>query len=236
MDDGDFFAAVGLGVLERVAAHAQAPFARHHRHRLRHRLGVVADLEGVIHPDVQPFGVLADDDEIDAFVAAPGDDCLRRPHVGVQLEHLAQGDVDGAVAVAHRRGERSLEAQLGAADRVERRVGERRAGVLDAGHPAQLLVPIERRAEGAQHVERRLRDLGTDAVAADQRRRAPAHGSPGVSALTARVRAVHGSSPSPRATVRHSTRPVRTSTMTTVNSAMATGWSVRAPGSPTVRR
>src|SRR5204863_3702573 len=153
--------------------------------------------------------------------ASARDHRLRGADVGVQLEHLAQRDVDGAVAVAHRRGKRPLEAQLGAADRVERRVGERRAGVLDAGHAAQLLVPVERGAEGAEDVERGLRDLGTDAVAADQGGGAPAHGSPGVSALTARVSAVHGLSPSPRAMVRHSTRPTRTSTITMASSAVA---------------
>src|SRR5207248_1100789 len=73
-----------------------------------------------------------------------------------------------------------------------------------------------------QHLQRCLRDLGSDSVAGDQRRLAR-HGSPGVRLFTAPVSADQGSSPSPRAVVRKPRRPVRTSTITIVSSAVAGG-------------
>src|SRR5207244_556905 len=142
----------------------------------------------------------------------------------------------------HRRRERALEREPGAADRVEGGVGERGAGLFDGAHPAVLLVPRDLHSQTVQHLQRRLRDLGSDSVAGDQRRLAR-HGRPGVRFFTARVSADQGSSPSPRAVVRNPTRPVRASTIPTVNSAAANGWSGRpaaaeppAPPRPTFRR
>src|SRR2546427_6099166 len=86
---------------------------------------------------------------------------------------------------------------------------------------AVLLVPVERDPEGVEHLQSHLGDLGPDAITGDEGR-LTRHGSPGVRLFTARVSAVHGSSPSPRATVRKPTRPVRTSASTTVSSAVAT--------------
>src|SRR5205814_3354847 len=126
------------------------------------------------------------------------------------------------VSAAYRRGERALEREPGAADRVERGVGERRAGLLDGAHPAVLLVPLDPYPQTVQHLQRCLRDLGSDSVAGDQRRLAR-HGSPGVRLFTAPVSADQGSSPSPRAVVRNPRRPVRTSTITIVSSAVAGG-------------
>ena len=224
MHDGDPLPPVRLRVVEGVAADPRAAVPRHHRHRLRHRLGVVPHLERVVEPDVQPLGVLPDDDEVDLLVAAARDDRLHGPHVGVEVELLPQRDGDRAVAAAHGRRERAFEREPGAPDRVERRVGQRGARLFHRAHAAELLVPIERRAHRAEHLQRRLRDLGADPVARDQRRLSR-HGNPGVRLFTARTNAVQGSSPSPRATVRQPTWPVRTSTSTIESSALPT-----APG------
>src|SRR5579883_2187182 len=84
---------------------------------------------------VEVFGVLAHHDEIDAregrahALPAPG-----RAHVGVEVEGLAQGDVDAAVArAADLRLERALERHAIAADRGEERIGNRRAELLEGG-------------------------------------------------------------------------------------------------------
>src|SRR5439155_19208389 len=74
--------------------------------------------------------------------------------------------------------------------------------------------------QGFEHLERCLCDLGPDAAPADERRFAP-HGSPGVTLFLARPSELQGSSPSPRATVRPSILPKRTSTIAIDNSAVA---------------
>ena len=70
---------------------------------------------------VQPLGVFADDDEIDVGVrhvdAGQG---AHRPDAGVEVEFLAQPDVDRAEALADRRGARAFEGDAIAADEVER--------------------------------------------------------------------------------------------------------------------
>src|SRR5205085_225492 len=166
--------------------------------------------------------VLAHDDQVHVDVAAARHDRLDGAHVRIQLELLAQRHVHRAVPPAHGRGERALEREPGAADRIERRLRQRRARLFHGAHPTVLLVPVELDFQRVEHRQGRLGNLGPDSVAGDEGRLTP-HGSPGVRLLTARVSAVQGSSPSPRATVRNPTRPVRTSTITTVSSAVAIG-------------
>ena len=109
----------------------------------------------VLDADVQPFGVLADQHEVEVLVAPAGNDRVRRAHVGVEVERLAQRDVDRAVAFADRRLERTLERELGALDRVERRVGNRIAVARDAGHAGDLRVPLDVGARRFEDAHRR---------------------------------------------------------------------------------
>src|SRR5439155_21403645 len=172
------------------------------------------------------------DDQVDVGELAARDDGLDRAAIGVQLELLPQRPGHRAVATAQGCREGALEREAGAADALERRIGERRAGLLDGRHPAVLLIPVELCPQGFEHLEGRLCDLGPDAVAADERR-VPPHGSPGVTLFIARPSELQGSSPSPRATVRHSIRPKRTSTIAIDNSAVALcGGACSAPVSP----
>src|SRR5207249_4745938 len=138
-----------------------------------------------------------------------------------QLELLAQRHVHRPVPIAHRCGQRTLESQSGAPDRIEGGVGERGPRPVHRAHPAVLLIPIEGDPERIEDVQSRSGDLGADSVAGDEGRLAR-HGNPGVRFFIALVSAVHGSPPSPHATVRKPTRPLRTSAMTTVSSAVAT--------------
>ena len=85
---------------------------------------------------VHVFGVLAEDDHVhssgsldragDAGVLA------HRPHAGVQVEHLAQGDVQAAEAAADRRGERAFDGHDELAQRVEGLLGHVVAAVQPA--------------------------------------------------------------------------------------------------------
>ena len=146
-----------------------------------------------------------------------------RPHVGVEIELLPQRDIHRPITAADWSREGTLETEPGPANGIECRIGKRSAGIVDSRHAAELLVPIERHAERIQRLQRRLRDLGPDAVTPDQRGFAATQGKPGVRFFTARVRAVQASSPSPRAVVRHPTLPIRVSISTTDNSARAFG-------------
>ena len=93
---------------------------------------------------VQVLGVLADDDQVDVLVARlDALDGLRGSEVRVQVERLAQGDVDRSEALADGRRDWSLEGHAGLADRVEHRLGERRAVSRDLGLAGVDAAPIE---------------------------------------------------------------------------------------------
>ena len=88
---------------------------------------------------------------------------------GVEVERLAEVDVDAAEAGADGRGDRGLEGHLGAAARFDHAVGDRGAELghdVDAG---LLLVPVDRDAGGLDAHLGGLGQLRPDAVAADER-------------------------------------------------------------------
>ena len=71
----------------------------------------------VLEPGVQVFGVLADDHQVD--VGKPRGDAGQVAHgteIGVQVQRLAQTDVDAGEAFRNRRGHRTLECDLRAPD------------------------------------------------------------------------------------------------------------------------
>src|SRR6185312_5825360 len=141
---------------------------RDDRHRLRRGARIVADADVVLDADVQPLGVLANEDDVEIAVAAARNDRVGGADVGVEIERLAERDVDRPVAFADRRLQRPLERKLGALDRIERAVGDRVAVPRHAGHAGDLGVPLDRRAGGGKDASRCLRDRRTDAVAGNQ--------------------------------------------------------------------
>ena len=77
---------------------------------------------------VEILGVLAHDDQIDVLEAARhAGQVLDRPQVGVEIERLAQPDVDAGEALADRRGHRPLQRDLVPLDRLEQRRRQRLA-------------------------------------------------------------------------------------------------------------
>ena len=81
---------------------------------------------------VEVLGVLADDDQVDVVEArAHASIGLARPHLRVEVERLAQADVDRAEAAADRRRDRALERDAGA--RGSSRASARAAGCRRAG-------------------------------------------------------------------------------------------------------
>ena len=120
-------------------------------------------------PGVEVLGVLADDHDVGlgearahALVGLAGADA------GVEVELLAEGDVDRAEARAHRGGRRALDGDPALADRVERAVGERVALRLVDVDAGVLEVPVELDSGGLEHAPRGLRELGPGAVARDE--------------------------------------------------------------------
>jgi hypothetical protein len=119
---------------------------------------------------VQVLRVLADDHEVDLVEA--GADALvglARPDLPVQVEALAQADVDRAEALSDGRRDRALERDTGGADGVQRLVRERIAAVLGHGLFARLAhVPVELDARRLEHAAGRLGQLGAGSVTGDE--------------------------------------------------------------------
>ena len=73
---------------------------------------------------VDVFGVLAEDDDVHPLGMRDGrrraGEVAHRPHARIEIEHLAQRDVEAADAAADRRGQRTLDRDLVGADGLER--------------------------------------------------------------------------------------------------------------------
>ena len=160
----DLVPAVGDRVLE---GEAGDPLRRRAGDDLDALGGVVAD--HVLDAGVQVLGVLADDDQVDVLVARV--EALHRAgraEVGVQVERLAERDVDAAEAAADRGRDRALERDLVAPDRLEDVVRERRPVLRDGRLAGLDRLPFEADAGRIEDAGGRLRQLRTDAVAGDQ--------------------------------------------------------------------
>ena len=123
----------------------------------------------VLEAAVQAFGVFADDDQVDVFVARrhaghrPG-----RPIVGVQLQLLPQLDVDAAKAGAAGRRGRAFERGVGVLHGGERFRRQRRADCIERRLAGEVRFPFEIEARGVDDTLRSRGDFGADAVAGDE--------------------------------------------------------------------
>jgi hypothetical protein len=165
----DLLAAGGDGVFEGILQQPAAALARVDAGGHRHSVRVVVDLHVVLVADVEAFQVLAHDHEVDVVVAAARNEGACRAQIRVELERLAQAHVRRTVAAAGRRLERALQRKARAANAVEHGRGQRVAGLLHAGQARDLAVPLEGGAERVEREQRGVDDLGTDAVAGNQR-------------------------------------------------------------------
>ena len=111
---------------------------------------VVADRDVVLEGDVEPLQVLPHQDQVDVLVPPTRQHGSYRAEVGVKPEFFPEAHVDRAEAAADWCGQGSFEREPGAADAVDRGLGQRVALLLERGHAALLHVPGERRAE---HIE-----------------------------------------------------------------------------------
>ena len=155
------------GHLEGVARDPFTAGARNHHLRLR-GLAIVDDAG--IGREIGALRVLANGNDVDVFEAGLG---ARHgdhgPNVGVEIELLAQRHVDGTKTLAHRRGQRPLEADPVAGDGLERRVRNQVTGAVE-GHQAGLgAFVLQSRVHRVEHTQRGVHDFGTDAVTGDDR-------------------------------------------------------------------
>jgi hypothetical protein len=118
---------------------------------------------------VEVLGVLAHDDEVRVGKSRAHPLVgLAGPDARVEVELLAQGDVDRAVARADRGGGRALDGDAPLADRGERSIRERVALLLVHVDARVLEVPVELDARGLEYSPGRLRELRPGAVARDE--------------------------------------------------------------------
>src|SRR4029079_7159192 len=108
----------------------------------------------------------AQHEQVDVVEACPNTLVgLARTHLCVEVERLAEADVDGAEAAADRSRDWPLERDAGAPHRVERRLGQRVAAELVHHVGAGLLdVPGELDAGGLDNTSSRLPQPGTGAL------------------------------------------------------------------------
>ena len=122
----------------------------------------------VLDPGIEVLGVLADDHQVDTFVArshAGDGDC--RPQVRVEVELLTQPHVHAAEARAHRGGDGAFDGHLRVFHGVDDGLGQRGAVLfhhVGAGFHVDPFDLNARRCHG--HLGRR-HDLGADPVAGD---------------------------------------------------------------------
>src|SRR4051794_5439036 len=162
---GDALASVRARVLERELRDARRGAFGDDLDRLDH-----ARDHFVFESAVQVLGVLAHDDDVDVFEAR--DDVrhrLDRPQIRVEIERLAQPDIDRREAGADRRRDRTFERDLVAEDRFKhlgrQRIAEARYG-LGAD---EVLFPFDVDAGAFDDRDDRGSDFGADAVTGQQR-------------------------------------------------------------------
>ena len=167
VDAGDLAAVVGQGKGEGELGDALG-------------LGAGDDLERlddagdglVLKARVLALGVLTDDAEVDVLVAGlVAGDVLDQDDRGVDVEFLAEGDVEGLVAGALDGSVKdTLETQLVALQRGDR-LAEELLGVLAARlHAGDIdLLPLNGNIVGLEDGLDRLRNLSTDTVTCDRK-------------------------------------------------------------------
>jgi len=158
------FLVAAVGVLEGVFGDAHATGLGSDLHRRDH-----AGDDFVFDAAVEALGVLADDDQVDAFVsgldAGHGADGADG---GVEVELLAQLHVNALEALADGRGDGALEGDLVGLDGGERPLGQDVVvPLVEGGGAGGELDPVDGQTRGVDDAAGGGGDLRADAVAGD---------------------------------------------------------------------
>ncbi len=165
VDDGDLSAPFLTGQLEGELDDALGPFAGDDAHRLRTLVVIAALLTGT---RVHPFSVFTHRDDVDVVVTAAGAlEGEHGTHVGVEVELLAQGDVDGGETATDRGGERPFQGDLVLLNQVECGLGQQLAVFLQRHQTGVRVFVFEVTTGVGQDLDGGFDDAGADAVARD---------------------------------------------------------------------
>ena len=133
-----------------------------------HQLSQLGDLGralGELDAGVQVLGVLARDHEVDVAVARTvarhGE---ARAHAGIQVEVLAKRHVDAAETGTNRRGDGTLDGDLGLCHGIEHMLGQRRVILVHHARAGIHHLPGDLHARGLHHAAHGVRDLGSNAI------------------------------------------------------------------------
>jgi hypothetical protein len=96
----------------------------------------------VLEPGIEVLGVLAHDDQIDAWNRAARRQVPHRPEIRVEVERLAQADVHAREPVADRRGHRPFQRHLVAPDGSSSSTGSGRRP-FDREHAGVVALPLD---------------------------------------------------------------------------------------------
>src|SRR6266516_732652 len=152
-----------------------------------HRVGL-RTAGPTLHARIHVFDVLAEDHDVElvrlAHRAGHAGEVAHGADAGVEVEQLAQGDIEGADAAAHGGGARALDGDAVLADGLEGCVGQPAAGLFERRLPGQDLepfdpaLPLRRLLDGrVEHAPRRAPDVRPGAVSFDEGDDGPAgHG------------------------------------------------------------
>ena len=166
MNGGDFLAAGGGGEAESVLGDTQRRGASDHLDA-----GDDAGNHFVLDAGVQVFGVLAENHHVDLDVGEARGDAGQRvhgSHISVEVEALAQSDVDAGEAASDGRGDGALEADAGSVQAIEDAFGKRLAGLENKRGVELGDFPIDGDAGGIDGAAGGPRDFRTDTIAGNQ--------------------------------------------------------------------
>ncbi len=171
VDDGDFLAAGGNGVLERELQQAAAALARIDAGGHGHCMRIVVDRDVDLMADIQALEILAHHHQVDVVESAAGNQRAGRTQIRIELELFPQTHIGGSIAAARGGFERTFEGEPSTPDTVQ---GLGRKGItrcFDALQARDLPFPLKWRTQRRQYTENGVHDFGADPVSGDQRGR-----------------------------------------------------------------
>jgi hypothetical protein len=167
VDSADLLPANVAGVLEGVSQDALRGLAGDKLDALHDAVN-----HDVLNARVLSLSVLADEDRVDIVVGClVTGDRSAGTDVGEEVEGPAEGEVEGDVTLANRRCEGALESDQVLCDAGDGLIGDDRLAVLVQARGDVDRLPLDWDVGGRVDVLDRLRDLGTDAVALNERDR-----------------------------------------------------------------
>ena len=160
VDYGDFLAPGPAGVFERELSDSLRCLASDDFQALDH-----ARDDLMFDAGVEAFGVFAHDNQVEA--APFGGDALQaldRTEVRVQVEVLAQRDVDALVTRANRGSQGSLQGKACSGDRIQKILRQRGPELLYGRITREDPFPFGAKSGRFENLHHRVRDFGADPV------------------------------------------------------------------------